>query len=140
MSDTDSTHPSAGARPAPIALITGAASGVGAATARLLAAKGWNLLVHFHRSEASAQEVVQACRKTGVDALAVQGDVADDAVCRRLAKQAGERWGRIDALVNCAALTRFVPMSELDGVDAQEFIDLYRVNTLGPFQMARAPQ
>jgi len=121
-----------------VALITGAASGVGAATALLLATKGWNVLVHYHHSEQAAQDVVKACTDAGAQAFAVQGDVADDAICRRLAAEAVSKWGRIDGLVNCAATTRFVPMSEMEAVCADEFIDLYRVNAIAPFQMARA--
>jgi len=121
-----------------VALITGAASGVGAATTLLLAAKGWNVLVHYHHSEEAAQDVVKACTDAGAQAFAVQGDVADDAICRRLAAEAVSKWGRIDGLVNCAATTRFVPMSEMEAVCADEFIDLYRVNAIAPFQMARA--
>ena len=121
-----------------VALITGAASGVGAATALLLATKGWNVLVHYHHSEQAAQDVVKACTDAGAQAFAVQGDVAEDAVCRRLAAEAVSKWGRIDGLVNCAATTRFVPMSEMEAVCADEFIDLYRVNAIAPFQMARA--
>ncbi len=122
----------------PVTIITGAGSGVGAATARLLATRGHAILVHYHRSEPAALEVVRACIEAGTDAIAVSGDVGDDAVCRNLAERAIERWGRIDGLVNCAAMTRFVPLSEMERVDAQEFIDLYRVNAIGPFQMARA--
>jgi 3-oxoacyl-[acyl-carrier protein] reductase len=136
--DPTPRHPAAPAATMPITIITGAGSGVGAATARLLAARGHGVLVHYHRSEAAALEVVRACIEAGTDAIAVSGDVGDDAVCRKLADCAIERWGRIDGLVNCAAMTRFVPLSELERVDAQEFIDLYRVNAIGPFQMARA--
>ena len=137
-SDPTPRHTAAPAATRPITIITGAGSGVGAATARLLAARGHGVLVHYHRSEAAALEVVRACIEAGTDAIAVSGDVGDDAVCRKLADCAIERWGRIDGLVNCAAMTRFVPLSELEQVDAQEFIDLYRVNAIGPFQMARA--
>lgn len=136
--DPTPRHTAAPAATRPITIITGAGSGVGAATARLLAARGHGVLVHYHRSEAAALEVVRACIEAGTDAIAVSGDVGDDAVCRKLADCAIERWGRIDGLVNCAAMTRFVPLSELEQVDAQEFIDLYRVNAIGPFQMARA--
>jgi|UniRef100_UPI004047067B 3-oxoacyl-[acyl-carrier protein] reductase len=121
-----------------VAIITGAASGVGAATARLLARKGYALLVNYNRSAVLADEVVSDCKSLGADAIAGHGDVSDDAVCRRLAAQALERWGRIDALVNSAGSTLFVPMSQLDAVDAVDFHNIYGVNAIGPFQMARA--
>lgn len=121
-----------------VAIVTGAASGVGAATALALAQRGYDVLVNFNRSAARAETVVAACKAHGVDALAVQGDVAQDSVCVDLARQAVARWGRIDALVNSAGTTKFIPMSQLDKVQAQDFQELYGVNAVGPFQMARA--
>lgn len=121
-----------------VAIVTGAGSGVGAATALLLAQRRFHVLVNFSRSAEGAAEVAERCRAQGVDALPVQGDVASDADCRRLAAVAVERWGRIDALVNCAGTTAFVPMADMDGVDASDFQRIYAVNAIGPFQMARA--
>lgn len=72
------------------------------------------------------------------DAVAVQGDVADDADCRRIAAEAQTRWGRIDVLVNSAGTTLFRSMVDLDALDAADFARLYQVNTVGPYQMARA--
>jgi 3-oxoacyl-[acyl-carrier protein] reductase len=122
----------------PVAIVTGAASGVGAATALLLAQRGWRVLLNYHRSAELADKALDACRAVGADAFAVQGDVAVDDVCRALAQGAVQRWGGIDALVNSAGKTRFVPIGDLDGVDARDFHDIFGVNTVGPFQMARA--
>jgi len=68
----------------------------------------------------------------------VHADVVDDADCRRLAAAALERWGRIDALVNCAGLTRFVDAADLEAVTAEDFQSMVAVNVVAPFQMARA--
>ena len=121
-----------------VAVVTGGASGVGAATALLLAQRGHDVLINYYRSAAAAAEVVAACQAAGADALAVQGDIAADATCREIARTAAERWGRIDALVHSAGATRFVPISNLDGVNAEDFHAIFGVNTVGPFQMARA--
>ena len=121
-----------------VAIVTGAAGGVGAATALMLARKGHNVVLNFNRSADLVRPVVDACRAAGADAVAVQGDVAQDEVCRALARDAMQRWGRIDALVNSAGATRFVPISNLEGVSAQDFQDVFGINTVGPFQMARA--
>jgi 3-oxoacyl-[acyl-carrier protein] reductase len=122
----------------PVAIITGASSGVGAATARLLAGRGHELVLNYRRSGAGVDQVLADCRAAGAEAAVVQGDVASDEVCRALAREAVQRWGRIDAVVNCAGATRFVPISNLEGVSAQDFHDLFAVNTIGPFQLARA--
>jgi hypothetical protein len=122
----------------PVAIITGAASGVGAATAKMLAAKGYQVLVNYNRSADLAKQVVQDCLNLGVQAMAVQGDVSDDAVCIHLANQAMAQWGRIDVLVNSAGATLFVPLSQLDDVQAADFQKIYAINAIGPFQMSRA--
>ena len=122
----------------PVAIITGAASGVGAATARMLATKGYSVLINYNRSADLAQSVVQDCLKLGAQAIAVQGDVSEDAVCKNLAAKALAQWGRIDALVNSAGATLFVPMSQLDDVQAADFQKIFGINAIGPFQMSRA--
>ena len=122
----------------PVAIITGAASGVGAATAKMLAAKGYNVLVNYNRSADLAQQVVQDCLNFGVQAISVQGDVSDDVVCNNLVNQAMNQWGRIDVLVNSAGATLFVPMSQMDDVQAVDFQKIFGINAIGPFQMSRA--
>jgi len=121
-----------------VAIVTGAASGVGAATALWLAQRGHDVLLNYHRSADRVNAVLEQCRAAGADAVALQGDVAQDEACCALAQEALQRWGRIDALVNSAGATRFVPISQLDGVNAQDFHDIFGINTVGPFQMARA--
>lgn len=121
-----------------VAIVTGAASGVGAATALMLAQRGHDVLLNYNRSADLVGRAVEACRAAGADALAVQGDVASDDACRALAREAVRRWGRIDALVHSAGATRFVPITDLNGVSAQDFHDIFGINTVGPFQMARA--
>ena len=121
-----------------VAIITGGATGVGAAVARMLAGKAYDLLVNYSRSADAAADVVKQCIALGVDALAVKGNVAKDADCQELVRQAMARWGRIDALVCSAGATRFIPMADLDAVTTADFEQVYAVNSIGPFQMARA--
>ena len=121
-----------------VAVVTGAGTGVGAASARWLAARGYRVLVNYSRSAEAAQAVAEDCRRSGSEAEALQGDVALDADCVRIAQTALERWGRIDALVNSAGTTKFVPIPDLAGISADDFQRIYAVNTVGPFQMARA--
>ena len=121
-----------------VAIITGGATGVGAATARMLATRGHNVLINYSRSAAQAQAVVDECVALGADALALRADVAVDADCRELVREAVARWGRVDALVNSAGTTRFVPIADFEAVQTEDFERAYAVNTIGPFQMARA--
>lgn len=71
------------------AIITGSSSGVGAACARQLAAQGCHVVINYANNEAGARATEAACRELGVDTLVVRGDVADDAVCRAMAREAG---------------------------------------------------
>lgn len=97
------------------ALITGGGTGVGAATALMLAQRGWNVLINYSRSEAEAQASAQACRdagaQAGAEAVVMRGDVSQDADCRALAQAAVQRFGCIDALVNNAGITSFAGSS-----------------------------
>jgi len=120
------------------AIVTGSATGIGAATARLLAESGCRVAINYTRSREEAQRTAAACRAAGVDAITVRADVAKDDDCRRLAQETVAAFGRLDVLVNSAGTTKFVPASDLEGLTAEDFQRIYAVNTIGPFQMARA--
>jgi 3-oxoacyl-[acyl-carrier protein] reductase len=121
-----------------VALVTGSATGVGAATAQILAARGYDLVVNYSRSQAEAEATQAACRAAGADTLLLRGDVSQDPDCRALAAAALERWGRIDALVNNAGVSVFGADAAWDALDAEAFQRIYAVNTIGTFQMVRA--
>src|SRR5436305_6549438 len=89
------------------AIVTGSATGVGASTALALAQRGYDVLINYTRSEKEAKESFAACRAAGANALLVKGDVSQDADCRALAQAAVDAWGRVDALVNNAAISLF---------------------------------
>jgi len=120
------------------AIVTGSATGVGAATALALARRGYDVLINYSKSEAEAGESEAACRAAGADTLRVRGDVAADADCRALAKAAVDRWGRLDALVNNAGISTFGASAAWDALDAAAFQRILGVNVLGTFQMVRA--
>ena len=122
-----------------VAIITGGSRGVGAATAKLLASKGWNVTITCTSSMDDANSVVQECEKLGVEAIALTADVSEDNSCIQTAQETINKWGRIDALVNNAGTTKFVfNHADLDGLDAEDFLHIYKVNVVGPFQMVRA--
>ncbi|HLG87114.1 MAG TPA: SDR family oxidoreductase [Alphaproteobacteria bacterium] len=120
------------------AIVTGAGTGIGAATALWLAEHGFDVLVNYNASAEAAERTAALCRQAGADAFALQGNVTADADCVRMAFAAEERWGRIDAVVNSAGTTRFVPMSDLGALELADFQRIFAVNTVGPYQMVRA--
>lgn len=121
-----------------VAIVTGSSSGVGAACARQLAEKGANVVINYAHNVQGAETTRAACEGFGVETEVVKADVSEDLDCRRLASAALDRWGRIDALVNNAGTTRFCDHGNLDGLDKQDFLDIYGVNTVGAYQMTRA--
>jgi 3-oxoacyl-[acyl-carrier protein] reductase len=122
----------------PAFIVTGSASGIGAATALLLARQGAAVVVNYSKSAAEADGVAGECRRAGGEALVVQADVAEDAGCRRLAAAAMDAWGRIDGLVNNAGTTKFAPMRDLAALSAEDFHRIFSVNVIAAYQMVRA--
>ncbi|MCK1715599.1 MULTISPECIES: SDR family oxidoreductase [unclassified Bradyrhizobium] len=120
------------------AIVTGSASGLGAATADILARSGARLVINYSSSQKEAEATAEACRKSGAaEVLVAQGDVSRDEDCRKIVA-AASGWGRLDVLVNNAGTTKHVAHADLDGLSAEDFQRLYGVNTIGPFQMVRA--
>ena len=119
------------------AIVTGSASGLGAATAAILAKGGARIVINYASSQKEAEETADICRSAGGEVVVVQGDVSKDEDCRRIVAAAAP-WGRLDALVNNAGTTKHMPHDNLDGLSAEDFQRLFGVNAIGPFQMVRA--
>ena len=118
-------------------IVTGSASGLGAATAAILARDGARIVVNYASSQKEAEETADLCRSAGGEVVVVQGDVSRDEDCRKIAAAAAP-WGRLDVLVNNAGTTKHVPHDNLDGLSSEDFQRLFGVNAIGPFQMVRA--
>jgi len=121
-----------------VAIVTGSATGLGAAVALQLADKGCNVVINYTKSEKEAKETLAACEAKGVQALLAQGDVSEDADCRRIVDETVKKWGRVDVLVNNAGGTKFANHAELDELNAEDFLWIYKVNVVGAYQMIRA--
>jgi 3-oxoacyl-[acyl-carrier protein] reductase len=119
------------------AIVTGSASGLGAATAAILAKGGARVVVNYSSSQKEAEATADACRTAGAEVVVVQGDVSRDEDCKKIAAAAAP-WGRLDILINNAGTTKHVPHDNMDGLSAEDFQRIYAVNTIGPFQMIRA--
>lgn len=121
-----------------VVIITGSATGLGAAVAQRLAGKGANVVINYTKSETEANATAAACEELGAGVLICRADVSDDADCRRMAAAAIERFGRIDGLVNNAAQSKIAPHADLEALTADDFINIFSVNVVGPYQMVRA--
>lgn len=121
-----------------VVVVTGASTGLGRAVAVEVASRGAKaVVINYAHNKDEAEETARLCQAHGAETVLVQGDVANDDDCRRIAA-AAEPYGRVDALFNNAGTTRFNGHANLDGVSGQDFLDLYAVNVVGPYQMVRA--
>lgn len=120
----------------PVALVTGAAGGLGEAIARALAESGFSIGLGYHRSEQAAAELQR--RLPGAAHFAIAAPVTDSAALTRMAAAIETRCGRCDVLVNCAGTTRFVAHADLDGLDDALFDSIFAVNVRGAFAAIRA--
>jgi 3-oxoacyl-[acyl-carrier protein] reductase len=119
-------------------LVTGASTGLGRAIAVQTAQEGAaHVIVNYANDKDSAEETARLVREAGSEATVVQGDVAQDADCRRLAA-AASALGGLECLFNNAGVTIFAAHDNLDGVSSEDFMRLYQVNVVGAFQMIRA--
>ena len=122
-----------------VILVTGSSTGLGAAIAIGAAKRGAKaVIVNYANSKKEADETADLCRKAGADVAVVQGDVAEDADCKKIA-EAAAKFGKIDALANNAGITKMAPNhGDLNALTKDDFLRVYSVNTVGPFQMIRA--
>ncbi|QDU38486.1 Enoyl-[acyl-carrier-protein] reductase [NADPH] FabL [Maioricimonas rarisocia] len=122
----------------PVALVTGSATGVGRACALRFAAAGYDVVINYTRSEQEAADTAAAAEEAGASALVVRCDVSDDDAVRSMIGQIGERFGRLDRLVNNAACTYFIEHSDLEELTGDKWDRILSVNVKGAFFVTRA--
>ncbi len=112
-----------------VAIVTGAARGIGAEIAKQLAAAGASVVVNYAASKDAAERLVGAIIANGGRAIAVQGDVAKPADVGRLFAATKDTFDRLDILVNNAGIAEFVP---IEAVTTDQYRRLFDTNVLGP--------
>ncbi|WP_110947495.1 SDR family oxidoreductase [Pseudomonas bohemica] len=120
---------------APLMLITGGSRGVGAATARLAAARGYDVAISYVADQSAALAVVADVEAVGRRALAMRADSADPEQVARLFAAIDQTFGRIDVLVNNAAI--LAPQSRLEHLDFERMQRIFAVNSIGPILYAQ---
>jgi 3-oxoacyl-[acyl-carrier protein] reductase len=121
-----------------VAVVTGAGTGMGRATAELLAREGAGVVVNYRRSKGGAEETVAGIRAAGGRAIAVAADVSNSEDAARLMDSAVREFGRIDYLVNNAGWTRRVPQADLEALTDEIWERTIDTNLRGVFYCARA--
>jgi NAD(P)-dependent dehydrogenase (short-subunit alcohol dehydrogenase family) len=115
-----------------VAIITGAAQGIGRRTAEVMAKAGYALALLDLKSCTATLETVRA---EDADAMEISGDVSDLRVVEGAAKRVRERWGRADVLVNNAGISLIAPA---ETIESEAFLRVLEVNLMAPFLLARA--
>lgn len=116
-------------------LITGGSRGIGAATARLAAAEGYDVAITYVGAEAAAEGVLRAVEAQGRRAVAVQGDVADAGDVARMFKTVDDKLGRLDAFFNNAGI--FAPAAPFIEIGTERLARMLAVNVFGCFLAAQ---
>jgi NAD(P)-dependent dehydrogenase (short-subunit alcohol dehydrogenase family) len=115
-----------------VAVVTGAAQGIGKRTAEVLAGRGYSLVLSDLRSPAETLRTVGA---SGAEAIEFLGDISDEAVVARLAAAVRDRWGRANVLVNNAGISMIAPAESLSAADYRRVLE---INLVAPFLLAKA--
>lgn len=118
-----------------VALITGGDSGIGAAIARELAARGARVAINWHSGPNAAEEMVKEIADRGGEALAIGGDVSNEHDAERLVTETAAHFGRIDILIANAGMQIDAKTLEMSADDWRNVLD---VNLTGQFLVARA--
>ena len=118
-----------------VMIVTGGGRGIGAATARLAAARGYAVCVNYLRDRDAADAVVHDIRNDGGRAIAVPGDVASEADVLRLFQETDRSLGPLSALVNNAGIV--TRQSRVEAMDAARLQLMFATNIIGPFLCAR---
>ncbi len=119
----------------PVMIITGGSRGIGAATAKLAASRGYAVCINFQRGHDAAEQVVHDITITGGRAIAVQADISSEADVLALFRQVDSALGKVSALINNAAALE--PQMRLDAMDAARMERIFSVNVLGSMICAR---
>lgn len=118
-----------------VIVVTGGSRGIGAATARLAATRGYDVCVNYHKNRAAAEEVVGEIRKAGRKAIAVAADVSIESEVENLFSAVDEQLGPVTALVNNAGILE--KQMRVEDIDAARLQRILTANVVGPFLCAK---
>lgn len=111
-----------------VAIVTGASKGIGAAIARHFAAEGAKVVVNYASSKEDADKVVKTITDKGGTAIAIQGDISNQADVSKLFEETKEAFGTLDILVNNAGIYQYLPIEQ---VSEESFHKQFNINVLG---------
>jgi 3-oxoacyl-[acyl-carrier protein] reductase len=116
-------------------LITGGSRGIGAAVATRFAKLGANVAIGYRSADEAAEALVEKFRSAGVEARALQTDVADPAAVDALVRGAHDAFGRLDIVVNAAGVGPYLPLEQ---IDVDHYRSIFDTNVLGTILLTKA--
>jgi 3-oxoacyl-[acyl-carrier protein] reductase len=122
----------------PVALITGASTGIGRSATIALAKNGYDVIVNYRRSEEAARETAREAEAAGAKVLLQRCDISDDAGVRAMLSAIEAEFGRLDTLINNAGTTVDVAPTDFDAMTVEAWNRVFSVNVLGVFLVTRA--
>ena len=121
-----------------VALVTGAATGIGRSAVLALARAGYDVVLNYASSEKAARETAADAEKLGAKTLAIRCDVSDETGVRSMVQKIREQFGRLDVLINNAGTTASWKPKDLETLSLEEWDRVFAVNVRGLFQVTRA--
>jgi 3-oxoacyl-[acyl-carrier protein] reductase len=122
----------------PVALVTGAATGIGRSAAITLAKNNYDVVINFSRSEDAAKATAGVCQSQGSRTLLYRCDVSDDDAVRAMLAATEKEFGRLDVLINNAGTTVDVEPKNMAALKVEDWNRVFNVNVLGLFLVTRA--
>jgi 3-oxoacyl-[acyl-carrier protein] reductase len=120
------------------ALVTGGGTGLGRAIALQLAQEGANLAINYFRSRDDAEKTAGEAQSFGVKAITVQADISVPESIEKLVAETEKAFGRLDILINNAGITKFVTFKDLDGLNEEDWLKIFKTNCMSIFFASRA--
>ena len=121
-----------------VAVITGGDSGIGRAVAIAFVKEGADVCIAYHKDHRDAKDTAKRIKELGGVCKLIAGDVSDEAHCKKIVKTVIDTWGKIDILINNAAVQ--APQKKLSGISTRQFTRTFEVNVFSQFYLIKAAE
>ena len=121
-----------------LTIVTGGSRGIGREISLRFAEAGSNLVINYNKSKTEAYQVADEIKQHGVSALPFKANVTNEEEVRQLILKTIKEFGRIDYLINNAGWSKFIPITDLDGLTDEVFDRTFSVNFKGALNCSRA--
>ena len=121
-----------------VAIITGGDSGIGRAVAIAFVKEGAQVCIAYHKDHRDAKDTAKRIKELGGECLLIAGDVSDEAHCKKIVRTVISEWGKIDILINNAAIQ--APQKKLSQITTRQFTKTFEVNVFSQFYLIKAAE